>query len=95
MARKKEDNAQEGVVNEAVETNEQTPSVTEEATKEPLAEEPKQENTPSEQILRIMKLYPQYEEMWITPNGFVHPKNAPKYCTKGATLYKNKFYKTK
>lgn len=44
-------------------------------------------------VLELMKLYPHYEELWITPSGFVHPKNAPKYCTKGATLFKNKFYK--
>lgn len=46
-------------------------------------------------VIGLMKLYPQYEEMWVTANGFVHPKNAPSYCTKGAKLYKNKFYNKK
>lgn len=41
---------------------------------------------------RILKLYPQYKEVYITPNGFVHPKGVPAYLIKGAKLYKNKFY---
>lgn len=48
---------------------------------------------PSPRVLEIMRLYPHYEELWITPNGFVHSKNAPAYCIKGATLYKNKYFK--
>lgn len=43
-------------------------------------------------VLELMRLYPQYEEFWVTPRGFVHPGGTPKYCIKGATLYKNKFY---
>ena len=44
-------------------------------------------------VLELMRLYPQYEEIWVTSDGFVHPKNVPAYRTKGATLYKNKFHK--
>lgn len=47
---------------------------------------------PSDRELELMRLYPQYEEIWITPDGFVHPKGAAKYLIQGATLYKNKFY---
>ena len=43
-------------------------------------------------VLELMRLYPQYEELWITPRGFVHPVGTPQYLVKGATLYKNKFY---
>ena len=45
------------------------------------------------QIDKIMKLYPQYERIYITKEGFVHPYGAPKYLIKGATLYTNKYYK--
>ena len=42
---------------------------------------------------KLMRLYPQYEELWITQHGFVHPAGAPKHVLNGATLYKNKYYK--
>jgi hypothetical protein len=44
------------------------------------------------EIDAILKLYPQYEKVYITPQGFVHPENAPEYITKGATLYVNKYF---
>lgn len=43
-------------------------------------------------VAEVMRLYPQYEELWITSRGFVHPVGAPKYLLKDATLYKNKFF---
>lgn len=43
----------------------------------------------------LMRLYPQYEKIWITPNGFVHPYGVPQYLLKGAKLYKNKFFNNK
>lgn len=47
-----------------------------------------------ENVDKLMKLYPQYEEIYITPEGFVHPKaTAPAYAIKNAVLYKNKYYK--
>lgn len=46
-----------------------------------------------ENVEKLMRLYPQYDEIYVTPNGFVHPKNAPKYVIKDAALYKNKYYK--
>lgn len=67
-------------------------SVTVEETK-PEATEKTSEPTSRE--LELMRLYPQYDELWITPRGFVHHKSAPKYLTKGAKLFKNKFYKNK
>lgn len=42
-----------------------------------------------------MRLYPQYEKIWITPKGFVHPEGAPQYLLKGAKLLKNKFFNNK
>lgn len=43
-------------------------------------------------VLEAMRLYPQYEEIWVTPEGFVHPKGAAQYLIQKATLYQNKFY---
>lgn len=43
-------------------------------------------------VLELMRLYPQYEKIWVTPKGFVHPEKAPKYLLEGAILYSNKFY---
>ena len=63
-----------------------------EAIEEPLKSEAKsQENLPAN-VIAAMRLYPQYEEIWITPRGFVHPVGVPQYLLKGAKLYKNKFY---
>ena len=46
-----------------------------------------------ENVNELMRLYPQYDEIWVTSNGFVHPKGVPAYLTKDAVLYKNKYYK--
>lgn len=43
-------------------------------------------------VEKLMRLYPHYEEIWITPRGFVHPAGVPKYLLKDAKLYKNIFY---
>ena len=45
-----------------------------------------------EAVDKILKLYPQYEECWVSKEGFVYPKNAPKYQRKNAVLYKNKYF---
>lgn len=47
------------------------------------------------QVEKLMQLYPQYEQIYITKNGFVHPFGAPQYLIADATLYKNKYYKNK
>ena len=47
---------------------------------------------PTAQEKELMRLYPQYEKMWITPNGFVHPEDAPEYMRRGAKLLNNVFY---
>lgn len=44
-------------------------------------------------VEKLMKLYPQYEEIYVTPQGFVHTKDAAEYLLKDAVLYKNKYYK--
>lgn len=44
-------------------------------------------------IDRILRLYPQYPECFVSDEGFVYPKGTPK-CQRGkAILYKNKYYK--
>lgn len=40
----------------------------------------------------LLKLYPQYEEAYVTSDGFVHPGDSPEYIVKGATKYKNKYF---
>lgn len=50
-----------------------------------------EENIPSN-VKELMRLYPQYEEIWVTARGFVHPKDTPKYLLKDATLYKNIYF---
>ena len=46
----------------------------------------------NEAVDAILKLYPQYEKLYITSKGFVHPANAPKYLTEDAVLYENKYF---
>lgn len=46
-------------------------------------------------VERLMQLYPQYERIYVTNNGFVHPFGVPAYMVVGATLYKNKYYNNK
>ena len=46
-------------------------------------------------VERIMQLYPQYEKLYVTKEGFVHPEGSPKYLVAGATLYTNKYYNNK
>lgn len=41
-------------------------------------------------VSELMRLYPQYSEFWVTPEGFVHPKGMPARLLNGAILYKNK-----
>ena len=57
------------------------------------------ETEPVEEIsardAELMRLYPQYEKIWITPKGFVHPEGTPQYLLKGAKLLKNKFFNNK
>ena len=45
-----------------------------------------------ESVDKILRLYPQYEECWVSKEGFVYPKNAPKYQRNNAVLYKNKYF---
>lgn len=52
----------------------------------------KKSEEPTDKEKELMKLYPHYEKVWITPNGFVHPECAPEYMRKGAKLLKNLFY---
>lgn len=56
-----------------------------------VAEKSPKEEIPS-YVEEAMKSYPQYEKVWITPKGFVHPESSPKYLTDGAKLYTNKYY---
>lgn len=62
-----------------------------ETEKAPVQTDEQKEDIPANVVAK-MRLYPQYEELWITPKGFVHPAGVPEYLTKGAKLYKNEFY---
>lgn len=53
-------------------------------------DDPVEEISPRE--AELMRLYPQYEKIWITPNGFVHPEGVPEYLVKVAKLFKNKYF---
>ena len=79
-------------------TSEKTSPVTEETkAMEAAAQVPEEQATEKKEkeipanVLALMKLYPQYKEFYVTPQGFVHPAGVPEYLRKGATLYKNKF----
>lgn len=71
---------------EGVEATEQTAEQAVETQKE----SKKKDEIPAK-IVDLMKLYPQYKEFYVTPEGFVHPAGVPEYLRKGATLYQNKF----
>lgn len=88
---------------EAVEQTEETPVEETEATEtEQTPEKPGADKADEEEaatdaevpkaVDKILKLYPQYEECWISKEGFVYPKNAPKYQRNNAVLYKNKYF---
>lgn len=89
MARtsKKEKEAEEQKVPEAENTTEQAEQKVEEQ-KVPEA------NVPAN-VEKLMQLYPQYEQIYVTKDGFVHPVGAPKYMVADATLYKNKYFNNK
>lgn len=46
-------------------------------------------------VEKLMQLYPQYEQFYVTKDGFVHPFGVPEYMVADATLYKNKYYNNK
>lgn len=70
-----------------VQPSDETGQVTEAS----LKEDKENVEVPS-RVAELMRLYPQYEEFWVTPRGFVHPVGTPKYLLKDAVLYKNKFF---
>lgn len=93
----------EETAEEAVEQTEKTPveeteaPETEQTPEKPNADKAEEEEATTdaevpEAIDKILRLYPQYEECWISKEGFVYPKNAPKYQRKNAVLYKNKYF---
>lgn len=45
-----------------------------------------------ENVEELMRLYPQYEQFYVTPKGYLRPVGTPKYLLEGAVLYKNKFF---
>ncbi len=75
-----------------IEEVEEAPKIAKEV-KTSAKSEPAEEISPRE--AELMRLYPQYEKIWITPRGFVHPEGTPAYLLKGAKLFKNKFYNNK
>lgn len=77
---------------EQVKTPQQEAGQTQQPAQQATGKAAEKEEQVSGAILALMKLYSQYEEFYVTPKGFVHPKNAPAYLRQGAKLYKNKFY---
>ena len=41
---------------------------------------------------RMLRMYPQYAECFVSKEGFVYPKDTPKSQRGAAVLYKNKYY---
>ena len=62
-----------------------------ETPEQPVKEVEAKEELPAD-VVNLMRLYPQYEELWITSQGFVHPGGSAKYLLGDAKLYKNIFY---
>ena len=95
-------NVKETVDTPVEETVEETVDETEETGTEQTPEKPGADKAEEEEattdtevpkaVDKILKLYPQYEECWISKEGFVYPKNAPKYQRNNAVLYKNKYF---
>lgn len=48
-----------------------------------------------EQALRILKMYPKEQSLYIGNHGGVYSSNSPQNVRGNATLYKNPFYKSK
>ena len=89
--------AAEEAVEQTVETPVDETEETEQTTEKPGADKAEEEEATTdaevpEAVDKILKLYPQYEECWVSKEGFVYPKNAPKYQRKNAVLYKNKYF---
>lgn len=87
----------EDAVEQTVETPVDETEETEQTTEKPGADKAEEEEATTdaevpEAVDKILKLYPQYEECWVSKEGFVYPKNAPKYQRKNAVLYKNKYF---
>lgn len=73
-------------------SDEQPSNDPEEVKETPKVSKTKKSEEPTDKEKELMKLYPHYEKVWITPNGFVHPEGAPEYMRRGAKLLKNLFY---
>lgn len=65
--------------------------ITEETTKEAV-ELPKQEQADDPRVDAILKLYPQYEKVYIDSRGFVFTVDTPENQRNDAVLYNNKYY---
>ena len=89
--------AAEETVEQTVETPVDETEETGQTTEKPGADKAEEEEATTdaevpEAVDKILKLYPQYQECWVSKEGFVYPKNAPKYQRKNAVLYKNKYF---
>lgn len=83
----------EVIQEEATGLDSNTPENTSEDAPENVSENAKEKGEIPSRVTELMRLYPHYEEFWVTSRGFVHPVGTPQYLLKDATLYKNKFYK--
>lgn len=90
---------QEAQPSNEIEEVEETPEAPKEEKAPAKGKKTSSVSEPEEEIssrdAELMRLYPQYEKIWITPKGFVHPEGTPDYLLKGAKLFKNKFFNNK
>ena len=86
---------QEAQPSNEIEESEETPEIKKPAKTKKASTESEPVEEISSRDAELMRLYPQYEKIWISPKGFVHPEGAPQYLLKGAKLLKNKFFNNK
>ena len=48
---------------------------------------------PTKMVDQVLKLHPQYEELYVNDKGFAFTKDTSKIMRGNATLYKNKYFK--
>ena len=96
-AKEPEENVEETVDTPVEEIAEEAVDQTEKTPDKPCADKADEEEATTdaevpESVDKIWWRYPQYEECWVSKEGFVYPKNAPKYQRNNAVLYKNKYF---
>ena len=84
---------QQGVVTEDTEQVENPTQAPDKAPETPATDQVEQQGVANEKVDKILKLYSQYESLYIDSNGFVFTVDTPENQRNDAVLYKNKYYK--